>query len=55
MAGAKSRELAEACQANHRKCLAVFQFATAAVFKEVSVRELVRHPVEELVSQWMET
>ena len=54
MAGAKSRELAEACQANHRECLAACQSVTAAL-QWVSVRGLVRHYVGELVSQWMET
>ena len=35
MAGAKSRELAEACQANHRKCMAACPPVTAWVFKGV--------------------
>lgn len=55
MAGAKSRGLAEACQANHWECVAVCRSATAAVLKWVSVRGLVMHRVGELVSPWTET
>jgi hypothetical protein len=55
MADAKSRGLAEACQANHWECVAVCRSATAAVLKWVSFRGLVMHRVGKLVSQWMGT